>query len=291
MQTTVWRLTAFGPLEVIRAAGERLNAADEAPALGWSMFEEADPETARLDILFGAQPDAGAFSRDWGLEREDVEVLFGPLPEEDWVAMSLQGLPPVEAGRFVLHGAHTPSADIPADRTAILIEAGPAFGTGHHGTTKGCLIALDRLAEEDRAPATILDLGTGTGALAIAAAKVWPEAGIIASDIDADSVAETIENAQKNGVEHRIEAIEADGFAHPRLDGPFDLILANILAGPLQDLARDLAARAAPGGVVVLSGLLEHQEAPVRQAYADAGLSYRETDIIDGWVILTFDAG
>ncbi len=290
MQTTIWRLTAFGPAGVIKAAGERLNAADQAPALGWSMFEEPDPQTARLDILFAEQPDAGAFAQSWGLEREDVEVLFGPLPEEDWVAMSLQGLPPVEAGRFVLHGGHTPAGDIAAGKTAILIEAGPAFGTGHHGTTKGCLIALDRLAEAGPAPKRVLDLGAGTGALAIAAAKVWAEAEIIASDIDADSVTETIDNAQKNAVADRIEATEADGFAHARLDGPFDLILANILAGPLQDLARDLAARTSPGGTVVLSGLLEHQEDAVKAAYDGAGLSFRARDVIDGWVILTFDA-
>ncbi|PWE17153.1 50S ribosomal protein L11 methyltransferase [Marinicauda salina] len=289
--TALWRLEALGPMDALKAANDRLDAMDEPPALAWSLFEQGEPARGRLDVLFAAQPKIDAFLADIGLDRDAVDVSFGPLPEEDWVRLSLQGLAPVEAGRFVVHGAH--DADkVPAEKTGILIEAGPAFGTGHHGTTKGCLIAVDRLAAKDFAPHSVLDLGCGTGALAIAAAKLWPEAVIAASDIDSEAVLETRSNAEKNGVAGHLDVFEADGFESPKLEhARFDLILANILAGPLERLARQLAERLKPGGRAILSGLLDEQAERVATAYAKAGLKVAGRESFDGWTTLVLAEG
>lgn len=283
---TLWRLVATGPMAPLRAANDRLEAMDQAPALSWSCFEDGGPDRGRLDILFGEQPRVDEVLETIGLSTGDAEIEFGPLPEEDWVRLSLEGLKPVEAGRFIVYGAHE-KENIPKDKIGIEIEAGPAFGTGHHGTTKGCLIACDRLERDGFTPARVLDLGCGTGVLAIAAAMIWPDAEIVASDIDPEAAVETEINAQKNGVETRIDAFAADGFQHEKLDAKFDLIFANILAGPLQDLALQLAERLTPTGKTVLSGLLEEQIPAVSEAYAQAGLSVTGREIIEGWAILT----
>lgn len=286
--TTLWCLVATGPIAPLRAAHDRLEEMDPAPALSWSCFEEGSPDRGRLDILFGEQPRTDEVLDAIGLNGDDpdMEIDFGPLPEEDWVRLSLDGLKPVVAGRFVVYGAHE-KENIPSDKIAIEIEAGPAFGTGHHGTTKGCLIACDELDKEGFSPKRVLDLGCGTGVLAIAAAVVWPDAEIVGSDIDPEAVEETLVNAEKNGVAGRIGVFAADGFQHEKLDAKFDLIFANILAGPLQDLAVQLAERLAPRGKTVLSGLLEEQIDMVEEAYAKAGLHIENTEIIDGWAILT----
>jgi ribosomal protein L11 methyltransferase len=285
--TTLWRLSALGPAAPLKRADAVLNAMDEAPALSWSLFEDGGPQTWRLDVLFTDQIDTGAFLAMIGLSETEAEISFMPLPEEDWVRLSLAGLPAVRAGRFVVFGEHA-RPELEADEIGIEIEAGPAFGTGHHGTTNGCLIACARLQSQGLAPARVLDLGCGTGALAIAAAIVWPQAEILASDIDPEAVTETDVNAAKNGVADRIEAFEADGFAHPRLaSGRFGLIFANILAGPLQVLAAELAARLEDGGRAILSGLLIEQIEAVEAAYAQAGLVTETTDTIDEWAILT----
>ncbi|XBQ15256.1 MAG: 50S ribosomal protein L11 methyltransferase [Oceanicaulis sp.] len=283
--STLWRLRLEGPLDLLKAADARLAAAEEAPALAWSWFE-LGPETGYLEILFDARIDEAQFIRLWALE--GFETHFAPLPEEDWVAMSLQGLPSVKAGRFRVYGEHT-EADVRPDEIGLLIEAGPAFGTGHHGTTLGCLKALDALYEAGARPARILDLGTGTGLLAIAAKKLWPEAYVLATDIDSDSVEETEVNAAKNAV--TLEAVTADGFDHPVFDQPgFDLVLANILAGPLVELAPGIAERTNKGGAVVLSGLLEEQIGMVAPAYERQGMTLSETGLIEGWATLVFEA-
>lgn len=284
--STIWKLTAIGPTRVIQQSAQALEAVDPAPALGWSCFEDGEPETSRLDILFAEADDFNRMKEHLPFSEEGLEVDFHPLPEEDWVRLSLEGLKPVKAGRFVVHGLHdTPNLE--PGQIAILIEAGPAFGTGHHGTTKGCLIACERLDENGFKPRTILDLGCGTGVLAIGAVKLWPESHVLASDIDPDAVAETDINADKNIVSGSIESIVADGFNHDQLGPSFDLIFANILAGPLQDLATALAQRLRPEGRAILSGLLVEQIEAVRDAYHAAGLSLTDTDIIEGWAILT----
>lgn len=280
--STVWRLTVRGPVQPLRAAGERLNAADPAPALGWSVFDDEGDETqGYIEILFADRIDEDAFLTELGLARPGLDAVSMPLPEEDWVAMSLAGLPSVEAGRFLVHGAHTRD-DLQPHHIGLLIEAGPAFGTGHHGTTLGCLNAMGQLATEGLKPATLLDLGTGAGLLAIAAKKLWPEADILATDIDPVSVKETLINAEKNNVGFAAET--ADGFDHPAFEGKsFTLILANILAGPLIELAPEVVKRLAPGGIVVLSGLLEEQADKVTAAYLAEGLTLKEQGVIQGW--------
>ena len=280
--STVWRLTVRGSTALLRAVGERLNAADPAPALGWSVFmEDEDESRGNIEILFAHRIDEDAFLKATGLNGEALDVSFMPLPEEDWVTLSLKGLPSVEAGRFLVHGEHT-AGDLTDAHIGLLIEAGPAFGTGHHGTTLGCLKAMDQLERDSFRPASLLDLGTGTGLLAIAAKKLWPDAAILATDIDPVSVEETLVNAAKNGV--AFAAKTADGFDHPAFDDrSFDLILANILASPLIELAPAMVKRLTPSGLVVLSGLLQEQAEKVTAAYVAEGLTLKESRVIEGW--------
>ena len=282
--STLWRLRVEGPMAVLRTAADRLTEAPDAPALAWSVFERDRPEDAYLEVLFGGRIDEDAFRAAWGLDGSDLTAMFAPLPEEDWVALSLQGLPSIQAGRFLVFGDHT-REDLKPGLIGLEIEAGPAFGTGHHGTTLGCLKAIDALEADGVTPARVLDLGTGTGLLAIAARKLWPDADVLATDIDAVSVEETVENARKNAC--TFETAVADGFDHPAFEGRrFDLVLANILAGPLVQLAPDICARLEPGGRVVLSGLLEEQIAMVQPAYEAQGLRLHASGVIEGWACL-----
>lgn len=280
--STIWKLSFTGPSEPLYRAAERLDEVELSNLLSWSILDEDHESTGSLELLFDSAPDEDSVREATGL-KEGYEARAIILPEEDWVALSQRGLPPVLAGRFALYGSHD---EPPADTVAIEIEAGPAFGTGHHGTTKGCLIAFDALLEEGFNPESVLDLGTGTGALAIAAAKVLPKASILASDIDPDSTAETARNAHKNGTPE-IEAITAEGFDHVKLVGAkFDLIFANILAEPLVLLAAEIVNALNPGGIAILSGLLVEQEEQVRKAYEDKGVTVEAREPLDGWATL-----
>jgi len=280
--STLWRLVAHADFAILADAVERLDASGNAPALSWSLFEEGNE--ARLDVLFGTMPDIDAFRAACGLS-ENIPVEFGPMPEEDWVRLSLEGLKPVEAGRFTLYGAHDREAVAPG-QTGIEIEAGPAFGTGHHGTTRGCLMAFSEMLDKGERPKTVFDLGCGTAVLAIAAAKVLPDADVLASDIDPEAVEESAENCRKNATPD-IDCFVAEGLDHATIAGrEFELIFANILAGPLVDLAPGIAKALAPGGKVILSGLLTEQEARVREAYTDAGLAVTRREPIEGWETL-----
>jgi ribosomal protein L11 methyltransferase len=208
------------------------------------------------------------------------------LPEIDWVAKVRRELAPVEAGRFFLHGSH--DADrVPPGRVSLMIEAAVAFGTGHHGTTQGCLRALDRLAQDGFVPRRVADIGCGTAVLAMAAARVWP-GPVIASDIDAVAVEVARANVAVNGLTGRVECLLAAGFEHPRLAAaaPFDLVLANILKGPLIDLAPAMTAHVAPGGLAILSGLLVVQAGEVTAAYAAAGFTPRGREDLGEWATL-----
>lgn len=208
------------------------------------------------------------------------------LPEIDWVAHVRRELSPVEAGRFFVYGSH--DADkLPQGRIGLLIEAAVAFGTGHHGTTLGCLRALDRLVDAGFAPKSVIDVGCGTAVLAMAAARVFPGT-ILASDIDPVAVEVAQANAQANGLADRLVCLEATGFEHPRIaeGAPYDLIFANILMGPLIDLAPAMAAHAAPGGVAILSGLLTTQAEAVGAAYAAQGFALAAREDIGEWSTL-----
>jgi ribosomal protein L11 methyltransferase len=198
-------------------------------------------------------------------------LVFDTVEAKDWVKASLEDLVPVPAGRFVVHGSHDRHR-VPHNKLAIEIEAALAFGTGHHGTTRGCLLLLDHVLKSGR-PRHVLDLGTGTGVLAIAAAKALHRA-VLASDIDLPSVRVARENAALNEVGNHVQVIRATGFAAPDFArcGPFELVLANILANPLRQLAGPMARHLAPGAHVILSGLLTHQAPAVIAAYRVRGL-------------------
>lgn len=231
---------------------------------------------ALLAVAFGARP-----------------FVVSELPEVDWVAKVRRELSPVEAGRFFLYGSH--DADrVPEGRVALLVDAAMAFGTGHHGTTLGCMKALDRLVEAGFEAGRVVDVGCGTAVLAMAAAKVW-EGVILASDIDAVAVEVAEANVALNHLAGRIDCVEAMGFDHPRLReaAPFDLIFANILKGPLIALAPDMAAHAAAGGRIILSGILNPQADEVIAVYGRNGMKLEQRDVIGDWTTLTLtrDAG
>jgi ribosomal protein L11 methyltransferase len=228
-------------------------------------------------------------------------LVIESVAARDWVAASLADLKPVIAGRFLVHGAHD-RAHVPEHCIGIEIEAALAFGTGHHGTTRGCLLALDALLKRTgarRAPSPtllrkrgretmrVLDVGTGTGVLAIAAAKAL-RTRVRASDIDARAVAVARANAWANAVGTLVEIVHAGGLSAARLraGGPYDLVFANILLAPLRRLARPIASVLAPGGHVVLSGLLAAQEAAALAAYRPQGLALAARIPLDEWVTL-----
>ena len=213
--------------------------------------------------------------------------LISELPDRDWVKHSLEGLAPVIAGRFFLHGSHDRAArrsgGIPLE-----IDAGTAFGTGHHGTTSGCLLALDAILKR-RKPERILDLGCGTGVLAIAAAQATKQK-TLATDIDPEAVRVTQANAALNGVVPLLRTVTAPGLKHTRIanGAPYDLIFANILARPLINLAQGLASILAPGGTLILSGLTRDQIRWVTAAYRNRGLVMGQTLLLGNWATLVF---
>ena len=212
--------------------------------------------------------------------------VVSEVPDTDWVAHVRRELVPVRAGRFFVYGSH--DADkVPEDSLPLLIEAQMAFGTGHHGTTLGCLKALDRLIDDGIVARRVADIGCGTAVLAMAAARVW-DGEILASDIDQVAVDVAEANLQANGLEGRVKCVEAAGFDHPDLSAasPYDLIFANILKGPLVALAPDLAAHLAPGGIAILSGLLNEQADDVLAVYQQNGTNLVVRDEIGDWTTL-----
>jgi ribosomal protein L11 methyltransferase len=240
-----------------------------------SLYTEGDADTAEnriRDLLAG-------LSLSRAVEREE-------LPDIDWVAKSLEGLKPVRAGGFFVHGAHDRDRIEDGD-IAIEIEAGLAFGTGHHGTTAGCLETIAQVVAEE-GPANALDLGTGSAVLAIALAKL-ARIPVLATDIDPVATEVAAANARLNGVADLVECVTATGFDHPAFGrGPFDLVVANILAGPLIELAPDMARHVKGDGALVLSGILDRQEDAVLAAYVAAGFAHVGTLHREGWATLRF---
>ena len=286
-----WKVT----LSCTRAEAEAIDAGpelalDPVPTLATSEMVLDDAEAWRLDAYFPEEPSADALAVIASLAPSATEApMVERLADEDWVTMSQAGLAPLHVGRFFVHaGDETP----PPGTRAFRIAAGRAFGTGHHETTSGCLAMLDALAEDGAAFANVVDIGTGTGLLAFAAAHLWPGAAIVATDIDPVAVAVTRENADANGVEG-IVLVVADGTLDPAVvaPAPYDLVIANILAGPLVSMAPELAAIAAPGATIVLAGLLETQRAQVVAAYAACGCSLVEVDRRGDWSVLRLTAG
>ncbi len=253
---------------------------DFPPVLMTSEADGARPDEWRLDAYFDHEPTAEMLDRLAGLAPSSAGIApaVEKVEDRDWVTLSQQGLEPIEAGRFFVHTpAHRDAA--PADSIALEIDAGRAFGTGQHETTTGCLVALSRLKAGGAAVSDFVDLGTGTGLLAFAALALWPAARAAASDNDPVAIEVSEENAAINRVRlgrarGQLELLVAEGMDHVRLKAraPFDLVIANILAGPLIALAPSVAAAIAPGGRLILAGLLDHQAPAVAAAYRRQGM-------------------
>lgn len=285
--TTWTALTTLAEKARAEALGAALEELEPAP-IGVGVFELEDG-SGRWEVgaYFTETPDDIALSL-LAAAHDAAPFAVSKLPETDWVAHVRRELHPVEAGRFFLYGAHD-AERVPGGRVALLIEAAMAFGTGHHGTTKGCLEAYDRLLAQGIVPARVADIGAGTAVLAIAAAMTSP-GRVIASDIDPVAVEVAAANAAANGVADRVACVEAAGFDHPELaaGGPYDLIFANILKGPLLSLAPAMAAHAAAGGHVILSGILDEQAAEVATAYTAEGFRLVHEATLGEWTTLTF---
>ena len=259
--------------------------------VGSGVFEIEDgSDRWEVGVYFLEQPDEIALAL-LAAAYQAEPFIISELPEVDWVAHVRRELSPVEAGRFFVHGSH--DADrVPEGAEALCIEAAMAFGTGHHGTTKGCLEALDRLANEGYQPSRIIDIGCGTAVLAMGAARIWPVV-VLASDIDQIAVDTASANVIANGLDGRVICIEAVGFDHPTTEeaAPFDLVLANILKQPLIDLSADMGRYVAPGGKIILSGILTDQGQEVIDAYLAAGFTLDRRDDLGEWVTLTMTRG
>ena len=253
---------------------------DSPPVLMTSEPDPARPEAWRMDAYFEAEPGPAdiALLRSLVPSAGDSAPVVEALEEQDWVTLSQAGLEPIRAGRFFVHTpAHRDA--VPADAVPFEIDAGRAFGTGQHETTTGCLLALERLKATGAGFSDIADIGTGTGLLAFAAMHLWPAARAIASDIDPVAIEVAEANARINHVKigrarGQLELAVAPGLAHARLKAraPYDLIIANILAGPLIKLAPALAGALAPGGRLILAGLLEQQAEAVTATYRRQGM-------------------
>lgn len=289
-----WKVTFF---PCTRAEGEAL--ATTEPDLGIEppptlMTSEPDlsrPDEWQLDVYLSAEPDAALIDRIRGLvpSLAHAAPTIEKIEDEDWVTLSQGFLEPIRAGRFFVHtAAHADR--IPASAVAFRIEAGRAFGTGHHETTAGCLIALDRLATQGKQFTRIADIGTGTGLLAFGARTLWPNAAILASDIDPVAIEVTAENMTLNAIPREaISLVVANGMDDPHIQraAPFDLIVANILVGPLITLAADLTATLAQNGTIVLAGLLATQAGDVLAAYNARKLQLAARVDSGDWSILT----
>lgn len=291
-----WKITAFAPRSTIEAAllaheeafdwdpgivlsGSEIaeDRPDDWQLEAWLEREPGEPEKAAIAALFQGSP---------------PELNVEKLPEIDWVVSSQQDLEPIRAGRFHVHTPNRPGAADPGI-TNFAIPASQAFGTGHHATTAGCLAMLTHMRQQGLVVRNCADIGTGTGLLAFAALTLWPGALAIASDIDPVCVGVVEDNAMANGIvmgarPGQLVMTVADGMDHPLIAarGPYDLIIANILAGPLIDLAPDFGRSLIPGGHLLLSGLLETQEKSVRAACRRAGLRLAARLVKGDWSVL-----
>jgi ribosomal protein L11 methyltransferase len=287
---TLWQSRFLVPAGAVQLFLDALEADDISVAA----FEETGANGKgglwRIELIQAGEPDrqeiAGRLAplaERAGVRR--VDLFVEPIPTDDWLARTAAQFPPQRIGCFWVHGSHVDQAP-PEGANPIRLDAGLAFGSGEHASTQGCLLALEALAQRRRFR-RVLDLGCGSGILAIAAAKLW-QARVIAADNDPVAVAVAGANATRNGVAHRIRGLGSEGFKNPRLRAraPFDLILANILADPLCDLAHGTARHLAPGGIAVLSGLLDRQAERVIEAQRRAGLRLRRGITLGIWTTL-----
>jgi ribosomal protein L11 methyltransferase len=283
-------MTDYTPQQIV-ARGARVDAETAADAIDnhpgldgatYSILEEdEDKNVWRIDAFpTTEEEDEGLMAL---LAEYDLKVTRDTLADADWLAMALSGLPPVRAGRFFVYGMHD-RGRTPASTVNLRIEAGAAFGTGHHGTTVGCLQAYDQLIKARRFD-KVLDVGAGTGLLAIAAARTGAKLAV-GTDIDKPSVRISKENAKVNKANARF--VHASGLSNRLVarNAPYDLVFANILARPLISLAQDIKRALVPGGTVILSGLLRTQERMVKAAYLSRGFKVRRRIHRDAWATL-----
>ena len=282
---TFTALTTLPGKSRAEALGEALERMEPEPT-GIGVFEMEDGSGLwEIGAYFTDAPDEAALAL-LAAAFNAKPFVVSEVPETDWVAHVRRELAPVEAGRFFVYGSH--DADkVPDGSEPLLIEAAMAFGTGHHGTTLGCLRALDRLIDQGFAPKTVADIGCGTAVLAMAAARIW-DATIIASDIDQVAVDVAEANLKANGLEGKVTCLEAAGFDHEGLksSAPYDLIFANILKGPLIALAPDLLRHNSPEGFAILSGILNEQADQVIEVYQELGYNLVSRDSIVDWTTI-----
>jgi ribosomal protein L11 methyltransferase len=280
------QIIARGPRAAAESAAAALDADPVLEGATYSILEEdEDHDVWRIDAFPTTGEEADTLKARLNAQ-PGLVVTVEPLADADWLAMSLSGLPPVRAGRFFVYGAHD-RGQVPPNAIALRIEAGAAFGTGHHGTTVGCLQAWNDLLKARRF-GKVLDVGAGTGVLAIAAARTGARLAR-GTDIDAPSVRIARENAELNGA--RAEFVHASGLGHQRVRSaaPYDLVFANILAPPLVSLAQDIRGALRPGGVAILSGLLRTQERRVLAAYRSRGFRLLRRIHRDAWATLVLE--
>lgn len=299
--TDSWKIS----LPCTRAEAETLSednlfisSSDSVPTIVTKEVDESKPDAWMIDIYCNADPDAEMLLNILDLspsaKATKTKPIVEKLADDDWVTMSQRDLEPLRAGRFYVHTSDSPPLDGPKVAN-ICIDASQAFGTGHHETTLGCLESLDRLKRNGQYYSNIIDVGTGTGLLAFAAHHLWPVAQIIASDIDPIAIQVSEENAAVNGIAagampNAIKLLASNGLDHAAIGrrAPYDLIIANILAGPLIALAPQIANAAAPNTVLILAGLLKAQQSDVVHAYIRAGFRLRDVRVENEWPCLTF---
>ncbi|TFW12986.1 50S ribosomal protein L11 methyltransferase [Brevundimonas intermedia] len=287
MSESALQIIARGPRAAAEAAAEAIDADPRLEGATYSILEEdEDKGVWRIDAFPTTDDEVEGLKAV--LADHPVTVLVEKLADADWLAMSLSGLPPVEAGRFFVYGAHD-QGKVPEGRVTLKIDAGAAFGTGHHGTTVGCLEAFDTLLKTETFE-KVLDVGCGTGVLAIAAAKTGTPIAV-GTDIDEPSARIANENAEINDA--KCDFYFADGLSDPRIAQhlPYDLVFANILAAPLVELAPEIGAALKTGGVAILSGLLRTQEERVLEAYLPLGFVVEQTIHHDAWSALQLRKG
>jgi ribosomal protein L11 methyltransferase len=283
MSDPAQQIIARGPRAEAEAAARAIDAEAGLEGLTYSILEEDEAREAWRIDAYPTDPDETQSLVGLLAAFPGLTVGVEHLADADWLAMALSGLPPVRAGRFFIFGVHD-RGRAPPNATALRIEAGAAFGTGHHGTTVGCLLAYDRLLRR-RGFGRVLDVGAGTGVLGIAAARTGSRS-VVGTDIDPVSARISRENAKVNAAKARF--VHAAGLQHPsvRARAPYDLVFANILARPLIGLAQDIRGALAPGGYAVLSGLLRTQERAVKAAYLARGFRVERRIHRDAWATL-----
>ncbi|WP_415183494.1 50S ribosomal protein L11 methyltransferase [Phaeovulum sp.] len=283
--TTFTAFTTLPDRDQAEALAEYLEELDPQP-YGVGVFEIEDgSERWEVGSYFNDAPDETALAL-LSMAHGAAPFVVSELPDTDWVAHVKRELSPVVAGRFFVYGSHDADA-VPADSIPLLIEAAMAFGTGHHGTTLGCLTAFDRLQRAGLRAHRVADIGCGTAVLAMAAAKIWPEV-VLASDIDPVAVETATANVVANDLAGRVDCVQAAGFDHPRLlaGAPYDLIFANILKGPLISLAPEMGNNTSADGHVILSGILHAQADEVIAAYETEGFVLVSRDEYGDWTTL-----